>query len=129
MIRNLGRFLILRLKLSSPEFRLYFSLLGYLLFISLGLSIVRGGSGERMTNAVIPGLYVPPRSPARSQREREKSREKPLRGGGPRDQQSPRVLVASSAPKISEISEPLAFLKGSRISEILEPLGSPQEAF
>ena len=44
------------------------------------------------------------------------------------DQNSPRFLVAPPAPKTLEILETLAFLKGSKISEILEPLKSPQEA-
>ena len=50
-------------------------------------------------------------------KERYKSRGKPLRG------------IALPAPKISEILESLAFLKGSKISDILKFLGSPQKHF
>ena len=39
------------------------------------------------------------------------------------------ILIAPSAPKISEILELLAFPNDFKISEILESLGSPQEAF
>ena len=49
-----------------------------------------------------------------SQPSRDKSHRKPRRSEGPRHQKSPRFLVAPPAPKISEI---------------LEPLGSPQEPF
>ena len=61
-------------------------------------------------------------------KETDKSRGKPLRGEGPRDQKSLRFLVAQPAPKTSKILEPLVFLRGSQISEVLESLGSLQEA-
>ena len=81
-----------------------------------------------MTNAAIPALYVPPRSHARSQREREVTPKTAPGEKGRATKKFPRYLLASSAPKISEILEHLAFLKGSRISEILrasrEPAGS-----
>ena len=107
----------------KPEFLLHLSLLGYLL---------RGGSGERMTNAAIPDLYVPPRSRARSQRERERERNhaKNRSGGKGRTAKNLRDFWSRRPhQKSPEILEPLAFLKGSKISEILEPVGSPQEAF
>ena len=78
-----------------------------------------------MIRAVMSDLYIPPSSYAPSQI----SCEEPLRGEGPRDQKSPGFLVAPPAPKISKILESLIFLRGSKISEILEPLGGPQEAF
>ena len=70
------------------------------------------------------------RAATQAAKERDKSRGKPLREEGPCDQKAARFLaVAPPAPKISESLEPLAFLKDSKISEILETLGSPQEAF
>ena len=74
-----------------------------------------------MTNVAIPGLPVPLSSHARSQK-RDESREKPLRGEEPpRNQKSRRFLVAPPAPKILEILEPLAFLKGRDFRAPREP--------
>ena len=50
-----------------------------------------------------------------------------LKKQGLRDQSSPRFFIVSPALKISKLLEPLAFPKGSKISEILESLGRPQE--
>ena len=132
MIPNLGR---LRIARPCIQPGLSFS------FISLGLSARRLGEAHKspwtdtanLENSKrfwlsVPGLYAPPSSRAGSQREINHA-EKMLRRQVPRDQKSPRFLIAPPAPKISEILEPLAFPKGSKISKILEPLGSPQEAF
>ena len=96
-------------------------------FISLGLIVVRRIGGAQI-NAAISGLFIR-RISIYVAKERDKSHEKPLREEEPRDQKSPRFLVALPAPNISEILEPCAFLKSFKSSEILEPLGSPQEAF
>ena len=120
-IRNLGRFLFLRSKVSDPEFPLNLFLLDFLL---------RGGSGERMINPIILEYYIPPGNHASNQRERDESYKTNHSGGErSRDQKSSRLLIVPPAPKLSEILETLAFPKDSKISEILESLGSPQEAF
>ena len=54
------------------------------------------------------------------EREKDKSYQIPFREEESRDKKSLRFSISSLTPKISEILKPLAILKGSRSSEILE---------
>ena len=91
---------------------IYFSNSPILLFL------LRDGSANCIRICIIPRIA--------NREKRNKSRRKSLRGKEPRDQKSPRILAAPPASKISEILEPLAFLKDSKISEML---GNTQEPF